>query len=283
VRRGASWTAAYHLQPTVAAAAEPVRSSVVPSSSVLVSGPGRRPPSRRLPGGAASRHPASGVVAGVDTARTLRGVGHRCPTRGVHPAGCVVRDLAVQPAGVRPVRCPAGCCPPRSVRSRPSPPTSGCSVGDQVETAGQPSPQQPGRGRCGGRAVGRLGRRPSSPGGRATLPRSRGGQQGGRWRTRARIGAGGGRACPLRGQAGQAGAGSPLWLALWAGEQAGARVGRSGRVTAVSGWAGDHGGWWSWRRPVRVVPARGAGGDRGAAPARPRLAADVPGSLVAAL
>jgi hypothetical protein len=40
VRRGACWTAAYHLQLTVAAVARPVGSSVVPSESLLLSGPG---------------------------------------------------------------------------------------------------------------------------------------------------------------------------------------------------------------------------------------------------
>ncbi len=81
------------------------------------------------------------------------------PACGVHPSGCAVRGPAVRPAGVHPsgVHClastrPAGWCPtrpvsnpsgvrPPSVRTRPSPPTYGGGVGDQVEAARRPSPQ----------------------------------------------------------------------------------------------------------------------------------------------
>jgi hypothetical protein len=94
----------------------------------------------------------------------MTSVAGRCPPCGVHPSGVVVRGSAVQPSGVRPsgvqpsgvqpsgvqhVQCPArpvssrlvstrpaGCCPPPSVRTRPSPPTPGGGVGDQVGAVG---------------------------------------------------------------------------------------------------------------------------------------------------
>jgi hypothetical protein len=45
--------------------------------------------------------------------------------------------LVSSPSGVQPVRCP-----PPSVRTRPSPPTYGGGVRDQVEAARRPSPQE---------------------------------------------------------------------------------------------------------------------------------------------
>jgi hypothetical protein len=106
VRRGASWTAAYHLQLTVAAVARPVRSSVVPSSSVLLSGPDWGPPRRRLPSGAASGHPAvrrcrRGRHCQDVAVASVTSVRHAVSTQSVPRLGS-----AVQPAGVRPVRCP---------------------------------------------------------------------------------------------------------------------------------------------------------------------------------
>jgi hypothetical protein len=68
VRRGASWTAAYHRQLTVAAVAGPVRGSVLPSESLPQSGPGGCWPRRRLPGGGPAALEGSGVVAVVDPA-----------------------------------------------------------------------------------------------------------------------------------------------------------------------------------------------------------------------
>jgi hypothetical protein len=258
VHRGASGTAAYHLQLTAAAVARPVHSNVMPSSSVLLRGRGYCSPRRRLPGGAASGHPASGVAAVVDTARTP--LGRRSPVSGRRypPSRLVVRDPAVQPAvsgrpvsgtrvrrpgsgcpaGCRPpvrcpsrllsplwcpavrcpavrcpaircpaIRCPAICCSPRSVRSRPSPPTSGGGAGPG---RGGRATRRPSNGRGPGgrphrRAAGSPGRG-AHGGGRRRLG-SRGGQSGGRWRTRTGLGAGGGsRACLLRDQAGQPGA-----------------------------------------------------------------------------
>jgi hypothetical protein len=150
LRRGASWTAAYHVQLTVAAVARPVRSSMVPL--VLLAAElswGCCSPRRYLPGGASSRHPASGVAV-VDIARTpaMASVAGRCPACGVQPpirgrpgSGCpavrcpaspvfghlgslsgvrlsgpsAVHPSSVQPSGVhRPVstvRCPTVRCP----------------------------------------------------------------------------------------------------------------------------------------------------------------------------
>jgi hypothetical protein len=233
VRRGASWTAAYHLQQTVAAVPRPVRSSVVPSSSVLLSAPCRRPPSRRLPRGAAAGLQRSGIVAVIDTARTpprRRSLvsGMRCP-----PSRFVVRHPAVQPSGVRPlrcpvtrvrrpgsadparccppvqrpalavhpVRCPALCCPP-SVRSRPSPPTSGAGVGTRSRRPG--NPHHSNRSRSLWRPQPRAAGSPAEePWGQTALPRSCGGQSGvGGGPGRGGTGSGG-RPCPLRDQAGR--------------------------------------------------------------------------------
>jgi hypothetical protein len=110
VRRGASWTAAYHLQPTVAAVARPVRSSVVPSESLLLSCPGLLLARRRLPGGASSRHPTVGRRRRGRhcQAPAMASVAGPRPACGVHPSGSSsgVRGPAVQPSGVQPVRCP---------------------------------------------------------------------------------------------------------------------------------------------------------------------------------
>jgi hypothetical protein len=134
VRRGASWTAAYHLQLTVGAVARPVRSSVGAPESLLLSGPGCCLPRRRLPGGASSRYrERSGVVAVLDPASrhataSVAGVSSmrcppirsgrpgsgcpavRCPvTRGRRPEGSDARPSAVHPCGVQ----PSAVCPVR--------------------------------------------------------------------------------------------------------------------------------------------------------------------------
>jgi hypothetical protein len=147
VRRGASWTAAYHLQLTVAAVARPVRSSVralrvlAAERSWLL-----------LAQTASARRSVQPVARGRRRRRgrhcqqPSHGVGRRCPAGGVHPSGFGVRDPAVQPSGVRspgvdvqrvrrsavccppvqrpavccpPVRCPAVWCLPPSIRTRP--------------------------------------------------------------------------------------------------------------------------------------------------------------------
>jgi hypothetical protein len=126
VRRGASWTAAYHVQPTVAAVARPVRSSMVPSYSLLPSCPGVV----AHPDGICPAEPPAGIQrrASPWSAMPGRQPWRRSPV-GVqhavsnHPSG-VVRGPAVRPSGVQPVRCsvtwvvvrgPAVrpvCCPP---------------------------------------------------------------------------------------------------------------------------------------------------------------------------
>jgi hypothetical protein len=103
----------------------------------------------------------------------------RCPVTRVRRPGPAIRPAAVQRLALccPPVRCPAVCCPPPSVRSRPSPATSGVALG-------------PGRGGRAtvttgtGRGPGGLPRRRAAGSTaqqawtRATLPRSRGGQWG---------------------------------------------------------------------------------------------------------
>jgi hypothetical protein len=92
------------VQLTVAAVARPVRSSMVPL--VLLAAElswGCCSPRRYLPGGASSRHPASGVAV-VDIARTpaMASVAGRCPACGVQP------PIRGRPgSGCPAVRCPA--------------------------------------------------------------------------------------------------------------------------------------------------------------------------------
>jgi hypothetical protein len=192
MRRGAGWTAGYHLQLTVAAVARPVHSRMVPSSSVLLRVPGRRRPSRRLPGGAASGASSAQASSPWSTLPgRRRGVGHRCPACGVHPAGWCPRSgcpavwcpappvsghpgsssgirrsgrplstrPSVQPSAVRPTRPVSSRLLSTPVRTRPSAPTSGGGVGTRSRRPGDPSPRQPVEVLMGCRAVGRLGRR----------------------------------------------------------------------------------------------------------------------------
>jgi hypothetical protein len=268
VRRGASWTAAYHLQLTAAAAVQARPEQRVPSSSVLLRGPGLSTARRRLPGGAASRHPAGrrcrrGRHCQDAAAASVTAVRHA----GVHPAGSSSGIRLSSPSGVQPVRCPAVCCPPRPVSSRllstplsgrvrlPPPPAVALGPGRggraTVTTAtgrgpgGRPQPRAAGstaeepwggrrrqaralvsRGVGGGPGPGWGGRRPP-------LPAARPGRPG----RRAEPPVAGG------GAVGQAGPG-----ASWAHRP------RSCRPRA--GW-GDHGGWWSWRRPVGVATRSG--------------------------
>jgi hypothetical protein len=194
VRRGASWTAAHHLQLTVMAVARPVRSSVVPlvvratawswiaarpagvcpagppasiqrSGGVAVVDPARTRPWRRSPASGMRWPPSPFIVR--DPALQPSGVQPvRCPGRpapslsGVRSPGFVVRGPAIRPAavhpcGVHPVCCPSVRCPASgvqpaavhpssvqpsavclSVRSRPSPPTSGGGVGTRFRRPG---------------------------------------------------------------------------------------------------------------------------------------------------
>ena len=238
VRQGASWTAAYHLQLTVAAGPDPSVAAWVPSASLLLSGPGGCSPGRRLPGGASSRYRGVGRRRrGRHCQQARHGVGRRCPPMRCPPIrvlasgirlssrpvsghlgsssrGSSGRPSAVHPSSVQPPAVhPSGVCPsgvqPSGVCPRPS--------GRVRLLPLRRWRWGPGRG---GRATLTTGRveapvaaGPSTArstvaeaGTRATLPTSRW-SVGGGWRTRAAGlgGGGGGRACPLSDQAGQAG------------------------------------------------------------------------------
>ena len=186
MRRGASWTAAYHVQLTVAAVARPVRSSMVPLVLLAaeLSWVVARPDRRHLPGGASSRHPASRVAV-VDTARTpaMASVAGRCPACGVHPSAVVVRvrrsgrpvsrASGVHPSGVQCVQCPArpvstvrrpaGCCPPPSVRTRPPRSPQAAAVGTSSRRRATVTTRT-GRAPVGCHVLERLDARPSRPG-----------------------------------------------------------------------------------------------------------------------
>jgi hypothetical protein len=218
VRRGASWTAAYHLQLTVAAVARPVRSSVgalgvlaaerswlllaqtAPARRSVLPASSGRPSSPRpaRPGRQPRRRSPVGVHHALSTHPVSSSGIRQCSPSGVQPVRCPVTwgrrpgsggpdgwcppvqrpALRCPPVRCPPLRCPACLVSAPSVRTRPSPPTSGGGVGDQAGAAGHPSPQEPVEVLVGCRAVERLGRRPSRPGGRATLPGSRVGQWG---------------------------------------------------------------------------------------------------------
>jgi hypothetical protein len=151
VRRGASWTAAYHLQLTVAAVARPVGSSVVPSESLLPSGPGlllaqtasaRRSVQPTSSGRASS--PWSTLPGRQPRRRSPVGVQHRVSTIGVRRPG-VRRSGRL--LSTRPVSGPLVSTRPASsrllsdravssrlvsapsARTRPSPPIPGGGVG----------------------------------------------------------------------------------------------------------------------------------------------------------
>jgi hypothetical protein len=235
---------------------------------------------------------------------------HPVPSSGSGcPAVWCAARLVSSPSGVQPVRCPvtwvrrpgpmgpavwcppvqrpALWCPPPSIRTRPSPPTSGGGVGDQMGATGQPAPRErvevpvaaaPSSGSVNGRGLDDRGRR---------------------YRGRALVGGmsaadpaglgegGGGRACPLSDQVGQAGVRSARGWRLRCGHGAGcsARLPHRWRgccpglgATTVGGCRGAWGpggrarqGRWACRRGWA------------AAPARPRLAASIPGSLLTAL
>jgi hypothetical protein len=201
-----------------------------------------------------------------------------CPVSspsGVHPS-------SVHPSGGQPA---AG--PPPSVRTRPSHPTSGGGVVDQVGAAGNLHHRNGSRSRWASRR-GAARSTAEQARTRATLPGSRwsvgvGGGPGPGWvRAAAALDRWGTR------QGWPAGEALSLTAALWAREQAAARGGRHGRVAAALGL-----GWGRPRWVVVVVPdarvdgpgraSRRAGGDGRAAPARPRLAAGAPSSLPTAL
>jgi hypothetical protein len=194
----------------------------------------------------------------------------------VHPSG--VHPSGVQPSGVQPAWCP-----PPSVRTRPSPPTSGGGVGDQVEAVGTAA-TGPGRGPGGQlrrRAARSVAEGPDADGACESRVGHRGSVA-----DPGRV-CEGGDAWPLRDQAGQAGVRSARRCGCAVGTgAAAARGGRTGHVAAVpSGCAttvrGRRGGCrsggrarrgrWACRRGWGCGPsAAQAGGER------PRLAANRP-------
>jgi hypothetical protein len=322
VRRGASWTAAYHLQPTVAAVARPVRSSMVPSESLLLSGPGMllaQPASARrsvqpASGGRASspwstppgRQPWHRSPVGVQHAvssRLVSSSGIRRSSRpvsspsGVRSPGVVVRGPAVRPAAVHPSSVqPSGVHPsgvqPSAVRPvRPD--ASGSShvrrwrLGPRLVRRGTRHHGNGSRSRWAAAPLsGSVDGRGSLD--RAVLP-SRALVGGGSVADPGRVGCG--RRPRVPGWAtrqARPACGAPVaggGARAW--EEAAARGGRSCGVAAVLGWVGDHGGWLSWRLPPGWAGPEGtsgrAGGDGCAAPARPRQATSVRGLLPAAL
>jgi hypothetical protein len=219
-------------------------------------------PTRRLPGGASSRHPASGVVAVVGNARTpaVASVAGPRPACGVHPPGFIVRCPARPVSGHlvsssrvrrsgRTGWTPDGWTPDGwtpSVRTRPTRPPQAVALGTRPVRRGTLHHGHGSRSRWAAAPS-------SSPGvGRGRPGRGR------RCRARASVsGVGGGprpgwvRAaalarCPAR-QARLA-LGAPV--AGGCGRQE-SRCQREVAAPAAwlpsSGWVGDHGGWWSWR------------------------------------
>jgi hypothetical protein len=199
-------------------------------------------------------------MASVARPRPPRGVHSAIPSSGSGgPAVQCPARLVSSPSGVQPARCPAvwcpavwcppvgrpaGCCPPRSVRTRPSRPSSGGGGGDQVEAAGN---LHHGNG--------------SSPGGlprlgaarwtaeqartRAMPPRSR-------WSVGSvadpgQVGVGAAARDRLSDQAGPGRRAERRRWRLRGGH--GSRLQREVAAAAAwlpSGLGGDHGGWWSW-------------------------------------
>jgi hypothetical protein len=279
VRRGASWTAAYRRQLTVAAVARPVRGGVgapgvlaaerswllltltasaqrslqpvssgrasSPWSTLPAGTPRRRSPvsSMRCPP-IRSRRPGSGCPA-VRCPVTW-GWSSRAPAVGRLLSSCPVSGVqlsGVQPCGVQ----PSGVCP--SVRTRPAPPTSGGGGGTRSRWPGD----RDHRNRCRPRWLLAVNGSTTvaEAGTRATLPTSRW-PVGDRWRTWAgRVGCG-----PRRprlpaerpGRPGRRSERPSRAAARWARKQAAARRWRQPR----SGWLlglRDHGGWSSPRLP----------------------------------
>jgi hypothetical protein len=326
VRRGASWTAAYHLQLTVAAAvARPVLAAWCPSESLLLSDPrlllaqtasARRSVQRASSGRASSPRPA---LPG-----SRRGVGHRCPAGGVHASGSSsgirlssravsarpvsARAVSARPvsgypglsSGVRrsgrllstrPVSTPSAVHP--SVRVASVSPIAGGGVETRSRRPGNP------HHRNGSRSLWRPPRRANGSTDQQAWGRrrrrARAVVSGGRWRTRAPGWCGRRRSRVPAARPGRPRrrAEPPVAGGLRRGQ--GSRPRRELAAAAAwlpsSGWVGDHGEWWPWRRPVRVATRSGAGGgmrvrpQRGpgwqrALPARCRQRCDLGGWLV---
>jgi hypothetical protein len=311
-------------QPTVAAVARSVRSSMVPLGSLLL----RRPGSLLAQTASARRSVQPASAVGRRRGRHCQDASHSVGRRSVSTMRCpltdvVVWDPAVQPSGVQPsgvrspgfvVRGPAVrtvgvhpssvqpsgvhpsgvqpsgvqpvWCPPRpSGRVRLLPPQA-VALGNQMGAAGQPAPRErvevpvaaaPSSGSVSGRGLDDRGRR----------CRGRG-----RWGVGgvpAGLGAGGGgRACPLPDQAGQAGMRSTRGWRLREGRGAGASARLLHRQRGCRRGLGGRPRWVVVVAPVARVGGPGgadgrAGGDGRTAPARPRPAAGATGLRAAAL
>ena len=212
---------------------------------------------------------------------TSHGVSRRSASGGVHPSGSVVRDPAVRPVRcpARPlsshldsssgIRRPASWCPPSGVQPagvRPVRPDasvwypSGDGAWGQADAARQAPPRQGPGSLWAAASPSGSGRRPSRPGRGQRLRLTLASRQA-RPACRARVAGGGTRQ----------------------GRRPQREVAAAAARLPSSGWVGDHAEWRLWCLAARVDGPGGAGGDRLAAPARPRLAASVPGLLPAAL
>jgi hypothetical protein len=313
VRQGASWTAAYHLQLTVAAVARPVRSSVgalgvlaAERSWLLLA---LTASARRI----VQPISRSGVVAVVDTASrqataSVAGVQHAVSTHPVSASGIRVSSRPVsghlgsssRGSGGRPsaVHPSSRLLSTRAVSSRlvSAPVHPDASVSSHLRRW-RWEPGRGGRatvttgtggGPCGCRAVDgssdARGGRDAGDAAEVALVSGRSVADPGR-----RVGCGPRRPRLTTERPGRPGrrAERPSRAALWAWVQAAARGGCTRRVAAVLGWVRDHGAWSSPSPNARVGGPGGAtgraGGDGRAAPARPKPAANAPGSLPAAL
>jgi hypothetical protein len=225
-------------------------------------------------------HPSGSVVRAWLSGRPARLVSGpvRCPVAWVCRPGSGVR-----PSGVRPVRCPAVWCPPRpSGRVRLVPirrwrlGTGRCGKATRTTGTG-PGPLWAAASSSGS------GRRPSRPG-RGRRRRGHAWSAGLSMADPGRVGCGRRPGLTLASWAGQAGVRSARRRRLRGGHgrrlphrPRGCRPGLGGRPLCVVAVA----------PPARVNGPGGAdglaGGDKRAAPARPRLAASVPSWLPAAL
>jgi hypothetical protein len=224
--------------------------------------------------------------------------GVRCPARpvsghlgsssGVRRSG---RLVSTHPASGRVVStCPASSplVSAPSVRTRPSPPTSGGGVGTRWVRRGNLPHGNGSRSRW-------LPRRRAARSAAEAWMTAGDATEVARWSVgcRRRIRPAWVRAavaalarCPTRQARPACGAHVAGGCAVGT-ERAAARGCRTAGVAAVLGWVRDHGGWLSWSRrsgwtgPAGPMGLPASGG--AAAPARPRLVASAPGSLPAAL
>jgi hypothetical protein len=211
VRRGAAWPPASDRAADCRGSSRPVLARGVPVVLVRWAVRGCCSPTRRLPGGASSRHPASGVVAVVDNPRTpaVASIAGPRPPCGVRPSGSSSGIRLSSPSGVRspgfvvqgsggpdgrcpPVRCPAAWCPAAWCPAAWCPPRPSGRVRPVHLRRWRWGPGRCGGAPCttarvqvpvGGRDVEQPGRRPREAWTRTTLPRPRVGQRG-RRRTR---------------------------------------------------------------------------------------------------